>query len=129
MKRSIVLALSLLIVLIFASCVDFRPLKQEGVYESDAPEINVIISKAAPAWNEGELIKNDGTVTKIQLRAARGRFTIYEMFENGELGDCIYIGDYKEKKDTLILIPEEGDEIVLKKVSEVPDQTVDTSIS
>ena len=123
MKKFIVLILPMLIALVLSSCVNTYSVKQEGVFESEDKKFTVLLD--GTGWFQGELEKEDGMLIHVELRAARGRFFLYEMLEMGELERICY-GDYKQKKDTLILIPEDGDEIVLKKIAEVPDDYLNT---
>ena len=123
MKTKLII-LCLLIVLIFSSCVNFRPLNIRGLLESDNPSMRIEIVSNSVHGYIGEYKQKNGDVVKITFEARKGDFKIYEFQEDDDyVGKDIVLfeGEYRVRGKTLILKCDNGDEIILKKIADLPE--------
>ncbi len=129
--KKIVISFMLIVVLLTSCTNPFCTIRYEGVfetenYENNNPKISIVLVKGEGRFL-GELEKDDGTKTKIVMKATKGIFVIYEVLETGTRSkEYMYHGKYEQKKDTLILTAEECGEIVLKKVADIPNGYLDS---
>lgn len=120
MKKTLIFTYCLLILLLCSACVDFYPLRIDGILESETPQMQIVVSEDATKFgNDGELTDNNGAIVKIVFTAMHGDFIIYKFQEDEQYGinsTILFSGKYKLKGDTLILNCDDGSKIILKKV-------------
>ena len=122
--------------------MNYHPFRLQGIAVSEDSRIKIIVSSEADftydrakdfdGMEHGILIQEDGSERKIVLAVGHGgSFSIYEYNDQRKYDfdvNGIYKGSYRQQDDTLVLITEEGECILLKKVDEVPQAYYDGSI-
>ena len=138
MKRKICVLLIFGIMFFEASCVNFYPFNTPGVFESEDPEMIIYfdfgddtpVDRTEPDvvrgfGRRGKLTKEDGSVVDIIYSSSHSAFKIFEVSEEWTLrrdDPVLYSGVARPRGDnTLVLKVDDGSEIILNKVSELPD--------
>jgi len=134
MRKKMTLISFLSILLMCSACVDFSVITLSGTVESENPQICIAITNTSGGYGSpGKFTQDDGSEVEIVFSVFHGNFTIYENKEFNENGmpglntPILYNGKYRQKGDTVILYVDDGTEIILKKVSELPTETSETS--
>lgn len=109
------------------ACVDFYSLDVNGVFESEAPTMQIVFMPSDRGVYNGELYKEDGSTEKIALTVSHGHFFIWERSDDEMYGtddDYLYKGKIRQKdENTLVLIMEDDQVITLNKIAELPFAT------
>lgn len=134
MKIKRLVAACFLIMISATGCVDVTPKIPQGRWENEshnmyieiAQELETPVSGFADKFADiGEITNEDDSTTKIHFKAIHGSFSIYEYKADWKYTpeDELFYGEYKLKGDTLTLRCGDGTEIVLTKVSEIPESS------
>jgi|GEM_PF-1236429 len=133
MKYKFLFALLFVLFMMTCSSCGYTKIIPDGRWESESPKMYIDVGGAISTAsgvnphkiNIGELVNDDGTVTKIEFEYLYEGWSIQSFQEYGKYipeGD-IYIGTYKLKGDILTLKLRTGGEIVLTKTGNLPTET------
>jgi len=122
MRRKVVLILTLLLLVFMGSACTWNPFTISGVLECEEPHMRIYIENDNSSNDEAEWFKEDGTVEKLVFSAMHGDFFIFRFREDGMYGiddeDILFRGDYRCSEDMLILIMDDGNRFVFKKIAD-----------
>ena len=127
MKKTILIIMCLCLLLL-CGCVDFFTYDDDGIWESDDPQMRIVDDNDPSIWgDDGILTLEDGSIIPIVYHDLQGKFSVYENKGDdtrGHASNLLFKGTYRynKRKDALILKTTDDKEIILKRVSyEIPE--------